>query len=418
MTVAAVPPQNETERLARLRAYEVLDTNPEEAFDRVTRVAAHLFETPIALVSLIDENRQWFKSKQGLDAEETPREVAFCAHAILQDDIFVISDATQDDRFKNNPLVTGGPEIRFYAGAPLRTSDGLGLGTLCVIDTKPRNPTPNELENLRDLAKLAMDVLNLRHAGHRAMEEAQQTAKLDTLQNSFIDSVNHELRTPLTSLAGALGLLRSGAVADLDEETQSVFEVAERNTHTLMKLIADILDMSSIEHGDLELNFETFDLLDLTTNIVEEANANVKDGGSRVAIDGAALSQAVYADPNLIGKAISALIKNALRFSPNDSSVSIHVSASIESVIVEVADLGIGIPLQDRSRVFKKFFKLDDSGNISGAGLGLSIAKRLIEAHGGEIGIQANSPRGTRVIFEIPRTLITQDQQSAHQPRL
>ncbi|MBT5242378.1 MAG: GAF domain-containing sensor histidine kinase [Rhodospirillaceae bacterium] len=413
MTVPAALPENESERLARLRAYDILDTSPEEAFDRITRVAAHLFGTPIALVSLVDENRQWFKSRQGLDATETPRDVAFCAHAILEDELFVVPNATLDDRFKNNPLVTGGPEIQFYAGAPLRTKDGLGLGTLCIIDTKPHDLTDLQLEQLQDLADLAMDALSLRRAGRHAIEEAHQTAKLGSLQDSFIDSINHELRTPLTSLAGALGLLRNGVVADLDEETQSVFEVADRNTHTLMKLIVDLLDMSNIEKGELVLNFESFDLLELANTVADEANSDKKMKTARVSIDDTAVSQVVYADPMLIGKAVSALVKNALRFSPNDTPVTLHLRAGIESVIVEVADLGIGISLQDRSRVFKKFFKLDESGNINGAGLGLSIAKRLIEAHGGEIGIQANTPRGTRVIFEIPRTLMTQDQQSA-----
>ena len=413
MTVPAALPDNELERLARLREYEILDTSPEEAFDRITRVAAHLFDTPVALVSLVDSDRQWFKSHHGLDASETPREIAFCAHAILQDELFVVPDATLDDRFKNNPLVTSGPEIKFYAGAPLKTKDGLGLGTLCIIDTKPHSPTDHELEQLRDLADLAMDALSLRRAGRHVIEEAHQTAKLGSLQNSFIDGINHELRTPLTSLAGALGLLRNGVVADLDEETQSIFEVAERNTHTLMKLIADLLDMSNIEKGELELNFVSFDLLELANAIVDDANSNEKKGESRASLDDAAVPHVVYADPMLIGKAISALVKNALRFSASDTPVTVHLRAGIESVVVEVADLGIGIPLQDRSRVFKKFFKLDESGNINGAGLGLSIAKRIIEAHGGEIGIQANTPRGTRVTFEIPSNLMTQDQQEA-----
>lgn len=131
-------PDNEAERLHALCGLNLLDTAPEERFDRITRIAAQFFDVPIVLVSLIDSDRQWFKSRHGLAAEETPRSMAFCAHAIEQDDVLIVEDATLDDRFRNNPLVTGEPFIRFYAGYPIRTSDGVVVGTLCLIDKTPR----------------------------------------------------------------------------------------------------------------------------------------------------------------------------------------------------------------------------------------------------------------------------------------
>jgi len=148
-------PENEQDRLETLRSIDILDTDPEERFDRLTRMAKRMFGVSIALVSLVDENRQWFKSKAGLDACETGRDISFCGHAILGNDIFVIEDALEDERFTDNPLVTGDPKIRFYAGAPLRYLDGNKIGTLCIIDQKPRVLDTEDYTMLRDLAEMA-----------------------------------------------------------------------------------------------------------------------------------------------------------------------------------------------------------------------------------------------------------------------
>lgn len=145
-------PDDEETRLKTLRSLNILDTLPEERFDRLTRMAKYMFDVPIALVSLVDENRQWFKSRLGLHSRETPRDISFCGHAILGEEIFIIPDATKDERFADNPLVTDDPNIRFYAGCPLRFTDGSKLGTLCIIDKKPRALSADDLEALKDLA--------------------------------------------------------------------------------------------------------------------------------------------------------------------------------------------------------------------------------------------------------------------------
>ncbi len=147
-------PQNEPVRLATLRSLNILDTPAEERFDRLTRMARRVFSVPIALVTLVDEKRQWFKSRAGISLSESPRETSFCGHAILGNDIFVIPDATRDERFADNPLVVGEPQIRFYAGCPLRSLDGHNLGTLCIIDRQARTLGADDLEALRDLAAI------------------------------------------------------------------------------------------------------------------------------------------------------------------------------------------------------------------------------------------------------------------------
>ncbi len=146
-------PHNEAERLGTLRALELLDTEPDERFDRITRLATRLFDVPIALVSLVDEHRQWFKSCQGLDASQTPRDLSFCGHAILGDDLLVVNDAHEDERFRDNPLVNHPPHLRFYAGYPLRAVNGAKLGTLCVIDHESRPFSDADREALTDLGR-------------------------------------------------------------------------------------------------------------------------------------------------------------------------------------------------------------------------------------------------------------------------
>ena len=167
-------PPDEAERLAALVNYGILDTDFEDTYDRITRIAANIFGVPIALVSLVDGYRQWFKSAFGLEVRETPREIAFCTHAILGRDVFMVPDAMGDPRFSDNPLVVGDPGIRFYAGAPLVTPEGYALGTVCVIDRAVRQPlSEGQRQTLTDLAGVVMDLMEARRV-RRRLERGKQ----------------------------------------------------------------------------------------------------------------------------------------------------------------------------------------------------------------------------------------------------
>jgi GAF domain-containing protein len=170
--------QNEKKRLKVLWQYEVLDTVPEEVFDDLTELAAHICEAPIALISLVDEDRQWFKAKVGTDVNETSRKISFCTYAITQPDLFIVPDATLDKRFANNPLVTSEPKIRFYAGAPLITPDGYALGTLCVIDKVPRELRLEQKQALSILAHHVVSQLELRRRSRELGDVHEETARL------------------------------------------------------------------------------------------------------------------------------------------------------------------------------------------------------------------------------------------------
>jgi GAF domain-containing protein len=181
-------PQNEARRLKVLWQYDVLDTVPEEIFDDLTELAARICEAPIALISLIDDQRQWFKSKVGISVTETSRDVSFCAYAITQEDLFIVPDATLDPRFSKNPLVISDPKIRFYAGAPLITPDGHALGTLCVIDKAPRELRPDQKQALKILARHVVSQLELRR---RSKELAEARAELAEARAELSRGGNH-----------------------------------------------------------------------------------------------------------------------------------------------------------------------------------------------------------------------------------
>jgi GAF domain-containing protein len=177
MKLPVIP--NEKQRLNVLWQYEVLDTVPEEVFDDLTELAARICEAPIAMITLVDESRQWFKSKVGVTVKETSRDISFCGHAIAQSDLFIVPDATKDQRFEHNPLVISDPKIRFYAGAPLITPDGYPLGTLCVIDKVPRELRPDQKSALRVLARHVMTQLELRRRSHELAHAHKERERIE-----------------------------------------------------------------------------------------------------------------------------------------------------------------------------------------------------------------------------------------------
>ncbi len=240
-------PANEEHRLRALHEYAILDTPPEVAFERITRLAAQLFHVPMALVSLVDRDRQWFKSCYGLDVRQTDREVSFCAHAILADEVMVVPDATLDARFDANPLVTGEFGLRFYAGAPLRAPDGFNLGSLCIIDTQPREFSHEQCAALSDLAAMVVDEMELRVAGEKLRVEVAESHRRQEALQSAEAKLQHERQF----LKVLLESTQEGIVACDAEGNLTLFNRATREFHGLPEQSVPAEEWA--EHCDLYL---------------------------------------------------------------------------------------------------------------------------------------------------------------------
>jgi GAF domain-containing protein len=229
----AAAPANETTRISILRGYEILDTEPETAFDDLTHLASQICQTPFALISLVDTDRQWFKSKVGVTATETPRDISFCSWAIHESDVFVVPDATQDDRFAQNPFVVLDPKIRFYAGAPL-TTDGCAIGTLCVTDRVPRQLTDGQLEALRILSRQVQAQIELRHNLKNLKKVLAARDQAEAERDHTID----ELRATLGKVRTLEGLLPICLSCKKIQDDKGKWEPFERyvRTHSEAKI--------------------------------------------------------------------------------------------------------------------------------------------------------------------------------------
>jgi len=200
-----LPPQTESDRLAALRSYRVLDTPPEPAFDELVQLAARACQAPIALISLIDERRQWFKAEVGLGMRETPLDRSICLTAMLQPGLTIVPDLTEDPRFARNPLVTGEPHLRFYAGAVLRTPDGVPLGALCVLDCVPRDLTGDQAYTLQTLARQVMSQLELRRALAERDEVLEASQQIEQRQTLLVRELHHRVKNTLATVQGLVG---------------------------------------------------------------------------------------------------------------------------------------------------------------------------------------------------------------------
>jgi signal transduction histidine kinase len=385
----------EEARLAVLADYGVLDSPPEEDFDELVWLAAELCDAPIALVSLVDRDRLFFKSRFGIEQTEMAREDAgFDDHCIVQGDLLVVPDAEADPSFSVFPAVRSGL-IRFYAGAPLEVNEGFALGTLCVIDRVPRELDDNGRAALRTLARQVAAQLQLK----RTLARQRQ---LDQLKSDFVGMVAHDLRSPITVIAGFAELLARDWDDLAETDRNRYLELIGGNVHNLSRLVDDVLEVAEVDAGKFQLEIQPFDLGHLIERTVLELGA--AHGPDRLEVDVPSQLPVALGDEGRNRQVLTNLVTNALKFSPDDAPVSISVSVEDSALVVSVSDHGVGIHADDMSRLFERFSRLPNSrqAKAKGTGLGLYICKQIVEAQGGRISARSVAGMGSTFRFTVP----------------
>ena len=399
---AAPLPQDEADRLAVLEAYRILDTPAEATFDDLTRFASRLCGTPIALVSLVAAHRQWFKSRVGLDAPETPRELAFCAHAILQDEVFEVPDAAADRRFADNPLVLGDPRIRFYAGAPLIGEGGHALGTLCVIDQVPRQLDDLQRDGLAVLGRQVVAQLDLRRSMQELASARDAALAAARAKDIFLGHLGHELRTPMNTILGYAQLMMEESTSTGHTSVLPDLAVIERAGQHAAAVIEDILELAQIEAGVPRLRVEEVRLDAFVADIQAFVRPQLRGRGLVWSVAHEPDLGVIRTDPTKLRQILLNLLGNAIKFTPA-GEVRLRVRRGGHGVLFEVADTGIGIPPDKISLLFRDFTQVHTSAaSLGGAGLGLAISQRHARLLGGVITVESTPGRGSRFALSIP----------------
>jgi signal transduction histidine kinase len=384
---AAALPVNEEQRLAALAAYQILDTPYEGDFDDISRIAAQICDTPIAVVNLIDAGRQWFKSEVGLGVRETPIDSSICAHAILQPYLFEIPDTLEHTRFACNPLVIGNPHLRFYAGAPLRTPDGFQLGTVCVLDHRPRQLDARQRESLLALARQTMALMELRRALRTADTTQKQLRRVMT-------TAGHDLRQPLHLISMSLELVRAkaGDAAAVSRHSGVALEAAGRLGSELDALaLASTADNVLMPAKVPLLLGERFD------NLQRMWMPHAARKG--LSLRFAPSSARVLSNPHLLDTILGNLIGNAIKYT-DTGRILIGCRRLPHQVRVDVLDTGIGIVAEQQASMFDAFRKADVRSD--GLGLGLAIVRNTAELLGASLQMRSTPGRGTVVSLSLP----------------
>ena len=393
-------------RLTALHATALLDSPAEPAFDRLTSLATTVLDVPVALVSLVDEDRQFFKSCIGLpepwaSLRETPLSHSFCQHVVAEQQPLIIEDARIHPLVRDN-LAIAELDVAAYAGIPLITPEGHALGTLCVIDTQPRHWTETEVTILRELAESVMTEIALRRQTQAAEEALQARDELLTI-------IAHDLRNPVSVIHSYIQLLRPRVPprgpADVEHLRLGLEHMGVATTR-LIAQIDELLDLARLQAGQaLELQLRPVDLVALTREVALEQQQTTRHHAITVVTSLPELCGCY--DPVRIARVLSNLLSNAVKYSPDGGTITMEVSQVQDAAgawaLLRVRDEGLGIPEAELPRIFHRFQRASNVvGRISGTGIGLASVQQIVAAHQGTIEVASREGQGTTVSVRLP----------------
>lgn len=383
------PEYIEAERLRTISSYEILDTPREGNFDRITKLAATLLNVPIALVSIVDEDRIWFKSRYGFREKEIPKSRELFGSSFLSEKFEYLDRS--DERSLINPILAYDSGFEFYACAPLITLDDHNLGSLCVLDKKPRQITETEKKVLTDLAAIVMDEMEMRLASRKAYR----------LQRDFLNTAVHDLKNPLAAVLG---------FSDLSKKETNIETIHEYNGYVkqaadkMLEIVEGLLKTSLMEMNQIKLACIPVHFSEIIDSVVagNKVQAEKKKQTLTVNIIGDPI---INADPVKLGEALDNLVSNAIKYSPPEEEIDIVIKEESGMAHFEVKDNGPGLTEDEQERVFEKFSRLSaqPTGGETSTGLGLSISKKLVELHGGVIKAESKGKqKGSTFSVKMP----------------
>lgn len=394
-------PDNESERLAALASYNMLDTLPEEDFDELTLLASQICQTPIALISLLDDKRQWFKSVVGELASQTPKEHAFCAHTIVETtEIMVVNDAREDDRFAANPLVTGDPNIVFYAGVPLINEDGFPLGSLCVIDVEPKHLTTEQIKSLKILGSQVIAQMELRKKVALLEQTNEKLLETNTFIQKFASTAAHDIKNPLSSILLTSQALQMRLKNSGDEKSSSLVGLTINASKRLLGLVDEMLNYST-EPSLLITDQKRVELNKLLKNVVE-----LIDIPHSITVNLPRLDHSLICSSVALEQIFLNLLTNSVRYNDKDKGiVNVLFKEDDNYYNFKINDNGMGIAAHNLEKIFEKAVTLNtlDRFNKKGNGLGLHTVKLLVEKLKGSIRVESKVGEGTTFEFSIKK---------------
>lgn len=384
--------ETESQRLEKLREYEVVDTHSEDTFDNMAMMASQIFGTPSAFITFVDEKKVFLKSNiSDLPYAELRREDSLCSIAIkMQNDVTVFQDTHDYPELMTNPFVNAEKGIRFYAGAVLKSPEGYNMGTICVVDSKPKEVTEEQLAMLKTLSKLVIDKL----------EERLRYRKIIQSQINLMNITLHEIKNPLASIKLANDILIHKA-----EKRQDMTVMIKSSVHRIQAKLNELLKQSEKEDKDLVLAIERVNLHELFLKLVSNFELLANRKNQKIRLDYPEDLPAIYADKAKISDVLHNLVSNAIKYSYNQTTISLSARENNGYVKIEVRDEGQGLNQEDMDKLFKKFAKLSSkpTGKETSNGLGLSITKSFVELHKGSIqALSDGKDKGTTFVVSLP----------------